>query len=164
MSCGISTAMQRSNFPRVKLNLKLSRGCLRAAPHASKVSCWTYAGFVEGCGLGIFRRLKLLRQLLRRAPGADQLDHLATEFRWVGWSRLRHRGLLEHKCSGVHETGSTSGRPWSVAWYVVALSLVTALSIVIGPETHKSNLAAEYPGDHDNELSAASSRVVSMSQ
>ena len=56
------------------------------------------------------------------------------------------------------------GRPWSVAWYVVALSLVTALSIVIGPETHKSNLAAEYPGDHDNELSAASSRVVSMSQ
>src|ERR1700722_20049012 len=30
------------------------------------------------------------------------------ELRSVRWSRLRHRGLLEHKCSGVHETGSTS--------------------------------------------------------
>jgi hypothetical protein len=37
---------------------------------------------------------------LRRAAGADQLDHLATELRWEGWSRLRHRGVLEHKCSG----------------------------------------------------------------
>jgi hypothetical protein len=27
-------------------------------------------------------------------------------------SRLGHRGLLEHKCSGVHETGSTSRRTW----------------------------------------------------
>jgi hypothetical protein len=53
-------------------------------------------------------RLKLIRQFLGRAAGAYQLDHLATEFRCVGWSCLRHRGLLEHKCSGVHETGSTS--------------------------------------------------------
>jgi hypothetical protein len=30
------------------------------------------------------------------------------ELKSVRWSRLRHRGLLEHKCSGVHETGSTS--------------------------------------------------------
>jgi hypothetical protein len=42
----------------------------------------------------------------KRAP-CEQ--HLPTEFRCVGWSRLRHRGLLEHKCSGVHETGSTPG-------------------------------------------------------
>ena len=37
---------------------------------------------------GFTRMFKLLRQLLRQAAGADQ-DHLATEFRWVGWSRLR---------------------------------------------------------------------------
>ncbi len=30
---------------------------------------------------------------LRRAAGADQFNHLASEFRCVGWSRLRHRGL-----------------------------------------------------------------------
>src|SRR5947209_1629830 len=30
-------------------------------------------------------RFELLRQFLRRAAGADQLYHLATEFRCVGW-------------------------------------------------------------------------------
>jgi hypothetical protein len=54
------------------------------------------------------RSYRVPRQFLRRAAGVHQLDHLPTEFRCVGWSRLRHRGLLEHKCSGVHETGSTS--------------------------------------------------------
>jgi hypothetical protein len=36
-------------------------------------------------------------------PPFGALDHLS-----VGWSRPGHRGLLERKCSGVHETGSTS--------------------------------------------------------
>src|SRR5207302_3738479 len=55
------------------------------------------------------RRFKLLGQLLRRTAGVHQFDHLLTEFRCIRWSRLPHRGLLEHKCSDVHETGSTSG-------------------------------------------------------
>src|SRR5262245_656933 len=50
----------------------------------------------------------LLLQFLWRAAGTHQLDHLATELRSVRGSRPRHRELLEHKCSGVHETGSTS--------------------------------------------------------
>lgn len=36
-----------------------------------------------------------------------------------------------------------AGAPWGVAWYVVALSLVTALSVWWGPETHESDLADE---------------------
>jgi len=39
------------------------------------------------------------------------------------------------------------GRPWGVAWYIVALALLTAVSVAIGPETHKSDIAAEHPGD-----------------
>jgi MFS transporter, MHS family, shikimate and dehydroshikimate transport protein len=39
------------------------------------------------------------------------------------------------------------GRPWGVAWYIVALALLTAVSIAIGPETHKSDIAAEHAGD-----------------
>jgi Transposase DDE domain group 1 len=47
------------------------------------------------------QRLELARQIVRRAPGAYQLDHLSAKLRCVGWSRLRHRELLERKCSGV---------------------------------------------------------------
>jgi hypothetical protein len=54
------------------------------------------------------RRLKLARQFLRRAPSAHQLNHLTAELRRIGSSALRHRGLLEHKWSAVHETGATS--------------------------------------------------------
>ena len=43
----------------------------------------------------------------RHAP----VDHLATELGRVRQSCLGHRGLLEPKWSGVHETGSTSLSP-----------------------------------------------------
>src|SRR6202008_1454031 len=43
------------------------------------------------------RRLELTRQLLRRAAGAHQLNHLAAELRRVGCSCLAHRGLLKPK-------------------------------------------------------------------
>jgi MHS family shikimate/dehydroshikimate transporter-like MFS transporter len=35
------------------------------------------------------------------------------------------------------------GKPWGVAWYVIALALLTALSVSIGPETHRSDIAAD---------------------
>jgi hypothetical protein len=38
-----------------------------------------------------------MRQRLRRAASAHQLNHLATELRWVGYSCLGHCGLLEPK-------------------------------------------------------------------
>ena len=41
------------------------------------------------------------------------------------------------------------GRPWSVAWYIVALALLTALSVLVGPETHKSHIAADYLCDRE---------------
>ena len=46
------------------------------------------------------------------SSGVHQLD--------MGWSRIGHRGLLERKCSRVHETGSTSrrGRPSRSAHFV----------------------------------------------
>jgi hypothetical protein len=39
------------------------------------------------------------------------------------------------------------GKPWWVAGYIIVLSLITALSVFIGPETHKSDIAAEHPDD-----------------
>jgi hypothetical protein len=39
------------------------------------------------------------------------------------------------------------GRPWWVAAYIVVLSLITTLAVVIGPETHKSDITAEHPDD-----------------
>jgi metabolite-proton symporter len=38
------------------------------------------------------------------------------------------------------------GRPWGVAWYIIALALLTALSVLIGPETHRSDIAADSGG------------------
>jgi len=35
------------------------------------------------------------------------------------------------------------GRPWGVAWYISALALLTAFSVLIGPETHRSDLASD---------------------
>src|SRR6516165_3520090 len=43
------------------------------------------------------RRFELTRQLLRRAAGTHQLNHLAAELRRVRCSCLAHRGLLEPK-------------------------------------------------------------------
>jgi hypothetical protein len=37
------------------------------------------------------------------------------------------------------------GRPWGVAWYIITLALLTALSVFIGPETHRSDITAD-PG------------------
>ena len=37
-----------------------------------------------------------------------QLDHLTAELPRVASSCLGHRGLIEHKCSGIHETRATS--------------------------------------------------------
>ena len=53
-------------------------------------------------------RLELARQLLRRASCLHQLDQPVTKFRGITSPRIRHRGLLERKCSDVHQTGSTS--------------------------------------------------------
>ena len=36
-----------------------------------------------------------------------------------------------------------SGAPWGVACYVILLSLITAVSVWWGPETHESDLADE---------------------
>jgi MFS family permease len=35
------------------------------------------------------------------------------------------------------------GRPWGVALYVIVLSLLTALAVYIGPETHRSDIKAD---------------------
>jgi len=39
------------------------------------------------------------------------------------------------------------GRPWWVAVYIIVLSLITALAIVIGPETHRGDISSEHPDD-----------------
>jgi len=39
------------------------------------------------------------------------------------------------------------GRPWWVAVYIIVLSVITALAVFIGPETHKSDITAEHPDD-----------------
>src|ERR1700694_3282399 len=54
------------------------------------------------------RRLELFCQLLRRAAATNQLDHLVPELRRIRRASRTHRELLKRKCSGVHETGSTS--------------------------------------------------------
>jgi len=35
------------------------------------------------------------------------------------------------------------GRPWGVAWYISALALLTAFSVLIGPETHRSDITSD---------------------
>ena len=35
------------------------------------------------------------------------------------------------------------GRPWGVALYIIALSLLTALAIFLGPETYLSDISAD---------------------
>src|SRR6516225_3123688 len=117
-ACGVCfESLSRSKSLRLICGNSLAKSlAIRGGLRAWDQGIWS-EGILLSFLVPFFRRFKLLRQLLRRAPGADQLDHLATEFRWVGWSRLRHRGLLEHKSSGVHETGSTpqglhcAGRP-----------------------------------------------------
>jgi MHS family shikimate/dehydroshikimate transporter-like MFS transporter len=39
------------------------------------------------------------------------------------------------------------GKPWGVAVYVMVLSLLTATALYLGPETYRSDLAAEPPED-----------------
>jgi metabolite-proton symporter len=39
------------------------------------------------------------------------------------------------------------GRPWWVAVYIIVLSLITALAVVIGPETHRGDITSEHPDD-----------------
>ena len=56
------------------------------------------------------RWLKLFRQVFHRAAGANQFDQLPPELRRVWGTFLLHRGLLKHKCFGVHESGGTSMR------------------------------------------------------
>jgi MFS transporter, MHS family, shikimate and dehydroshikimate transport protein len=34
-------------------------------------------------------------------------------------------------------------RPWGVAWYIVGLSLITALSLIVGSETRTSDIEAD---------------------
>jgi MFS transporter, MHS family, shikimate and dehydroshikimate transport protein len=41
----------------------------------------------------------------------------------------------------------SGGKPWSVALYIVVLSLLTALAVFIGPETNRSDISAEHPED-----------------
>ncbi|MBV9250445.1 MAG: MHS family MFS transporter [Acetobacteraceae bacterium] len=50
--------------------------------------------------------------------------------------------------------GWMAGAPWGVACYVILLSLITALAVWWGPETHESDIEAEHPADQ--ELAAAS--------
>ena len=39
------------------------------------------------------------------------------------------------------------GKPWWVAVYIIVLSLLTALAVIIGPETHRGDIASEHPDD-----------------
>jgi MHS family shikimate/dehydroshikimate transporter-like MFS transporter len=39
------------------------------------------------------------------------------------------------------------GKPWWVAGYIIVLSLITAFSVFVGPETHTSDISAEHPDD-----------------
>jgi MHS family shikimate/dehydroshikimate transporter-like MFS transporter len=39
------------------------------------------------------------------------------------------------------------GKPWGVAVYIIVLSLLTAMALYLGPETYRSDLTAEPPGD-----------------
>jgi metabolite-proton symporter len=39
------------------------------------------------------------------------------------------------------------GKPWWVAAYIILLSMITAISVLVGPETHKSDISAEHPDD-----------------
>src|SRR6201998_737640 len=41
----------------------------------------------------------------------------------------------------------SGGKPWSVALYIIVLSLLTALAVWIGPETNRSDISAEHPDD-----------------
>src|SRR5262249_61907913 len=58
-------------------------------------------------------RLELPLYLLGRATSTHEINHLPPKLR-RGWCSLPslapHRGLLRHKSSGVHQTGSTSIR------------------------------------------------------
>ncbi|HUN47569.1 MAG TPA: MFS transporter [Stellaceae bacterium] len=47
--------------------------------------------------------------------------------------------------------GYMAGAPWGVACYVILLSLITALAVWWGPETHASDIAAEQPEDAETE-------------
>jgi len=41
----------------------------------------------------------------------------------------------------------SGGNPWSVALYIIVLSLLTALAVYVGPETNRSDISAEHPED-----------------
>ena len=41
----------------------------------------------------------------------------------------------------------SGGNPWSVAVYIIVLSLLTAFAVFMGPETNRSDISAEHPDD-----------------
>jgi metabolite-proton symporter len=41
----------------------------------------------------------------------------------------------------------SGGNPWSVALYIIVLSLLTAFAVFMGPETNRSDISAEHPED-----------------
>ena len=47
-----------------------------------------------------------------------------------------------------------SGQPWGVAWYIIALCLITALTVYLSPETHRRDIDSE-AYDHDETSLAA---------
>src|SRR3954467_10171819 len=56
--------------------------------------------------------LEFASKLLRITSGANQLDHLAPEFRRIWQTGLGHGDTLGSKLQGVHEGGAIPGRVW----------------------------------------------------
>jgi hypothetical protein len=85
------------------------------------------------------------------APAAEQAEFLAETLKQAVDASLKPgAGRFEAAAPApfVAALLLTYGnhRPWGVAWYIVALSLITALSLIVGSETRTSNIEVDDVG------------------
>jgi hypothetical protein len=74
---------------------------------AARITLRQAAQFLINCAVG-----SNLRQFLRRTPRADQIDDLVTEFRPIGWSRLRSRDSLNTNVRVSKKPGQLQSAKW----------------------------------------------------
>ena len=85
-----------------------------------------------------------------RPQAADFAELFGSRLRYSGF-RLCPRTRLDPRRRSAADRSALlvawmAGAPWGVACYVILLSLITAVSVWWGPETHECDLADEHQG------------------
>jgi MHS family shikimate/dehydroshikimate transporter-like MFS transporter len=97
--------------------------------------------------------------LIMGIGGGGMFGPQASYFAELFGPRLRYSGFaFARECGSILAGGPSplisallvgwmAGAPWGVAFYVILLSLLTALAVWWGPETFRSDIRAEHPED-----------------